>query len=150
MASPTHWTWVWVGSGSWWWTGKPGVLQSTWSEKVRHDWATELMFSLLLASYSIIHNIFQMAQSPHLSVQSPVCPHAFLMWIKHYHLLYMCLIHVPSFFKMLSNELNLITFHVWKYHSDLNFNVHLNGILIKAKLYRLRKNLDLATGAGWL
>ena len=37
MASPTWWTWVWVGSGSWWWTGKPGVLQSmteqlTWTE----------------------------------------------------------------------------------------------------------------------
>ena len=28
MASPTQWTWVWVNSGSWWWTGKPGVLQS--------------------------------------------------------------------------------------------------------------------------
>ena len=28
MASPTQWTWVWESSGSWWWTGKPGVLQS--------------------------------------------------------------------------------------------------------------------------
>ena len=28
MASPTQWTWVWVISGSWWWTGRPGVLQS--------------------------------------------------------------------------------------------------------------------------
>ena len=27
MASPTRWTWVWVSSGSWWWTGRPGVLQ---------------------------------------------------------------------------------------------------------------------------
>ena len=26
MASPTRWTWVWVSSGSWWWTGRPGVL----------------------------------------------------------------------------------------------------------------------------
>ena len=34
--------WVWVGSGSWWWTGKPGVLQSMGSQRVRHDWATEL------------------------------------------------------------------------------------------------------------
>ena len=36
------WTWVWVNSGSWWWTGKPGVLQSMGSQKVGHDWATEL------------------------------------------------------------------------------------------------------------
>ena len=27
MASPTQWTWVWVDSGSWWWTGRPGVLR---------------------------------------------------------------------------------------------------------------------------
>ena len=42
MASLTQWTWVWVSSGSWWWTGRPGVLQSMGSQKVRHDWATEL------------------------------------------------------------------------------------------------------------
>ena len=42
MASPTQWTWVWVTSGSWWWTGRPGVLQSMGSQRVRHDWATEL------------------------------------------------------------------------------------------------------------
>ena len=42
MASPTWWTWVWASSGSWWWTGKPGVLLSTGSQRVRQDWATEL------------------------------------------------------------------------------------------------------------
>ena len=42
MASWTQWTWVWVGSGSWWWTGRPGVLQSMGSKRVGHDWATEL------------------------------------------------------------------------------------------------------------
>ena len=46
MASPsmdmTQWTWVWVNSGSWWWTGRPGVLQSMVSQRVGHDWVTEL------------------------------------------------------------------------------------------------------------
>ena len=42
MVSPTQWRWVWVNSGSWWWTGRPGVLQSMWSQRVGHDWATEL------------------------------------------------------------------------------------------------------------
>ena len=41
MASPTRWTWVWVDSGSWWWTGRPGVLQSMRLQRVEHDWATE-------------------------------------------------------------------------------------------------------------
>ena len=39
----TQWTWVWVNSGSWRWTGRPGVLQSMGSQRVGHDWATELM-----------------------------------------------------------------------------------------------------------
>ena len=42
MASLTQWTWVWVNSRSWWWTGRPGVLQSMGSQRVRHDWVTEL------------------------------------------------------------------------------------------------------------
>ena len=42
MASPTQWTWVWVSSVSWWWTGRPAVLQSIELQRVRHDWATEL------------------------------------------------------------------------------------------------------------
>ena len=42
MASLTRWTWVWVNSGSWWWTGRPGVLQFMGLQRVRHDWATEL------------------------------------------------------------------------------------------------------------
>ena len=40
--TPVQWTWVWVNSRSWWWTGKPGVLQSMGSQRVRHDWVTEL------------------------------------------------------------------------------------------------------------
>ena len=42
MASLTQWTWVWVNSRSWWWTGRPGVLQFMGSQRVGHDWATEL------------------------------------------------------------------------------------------------------------
>ena len=42
MASPTRWMWVWVNSGSWWWTGRPGMLWFTGSQRVRYDWATEL------------------------------------------------------------------------------------------------------------
>ena len=48
MASLTQWTWVWVNSGSWWWTRRPGVLLSMGSERVRHDWATELNWTELI------------------------------------------------------------------------------------------------------
>ena len=42
MASLTQWSWVWVNSGSWWWTGRPGVLWFMGSQTVRRDWVTEL------------------------------------------------------------------------------------------------------------
>ena len=42
MASLTQWTWVWVDSRSWWWTGRPGVLWFMGSQRVGHDWATEV------------------------------------------------------------------------------------------------------------
>ena len=42
MTSLTQWTWVWVDSGSWWWTGRPGMLWFMGSQRVGHDWATEL------------------------------------------------------------------------------------------------------------
>ena len=48
LASPMQWTWVWVGSGCSWWTGKPGMLQSVESQRVRHDWVTELNEIVLL------------------------------------------------------------------------------------------------------
>ena len=41
MASSTRWTWVWVDSGSWWWTGRPGVLRLMGSQRVGHDWVTD-------------------------------------------------------------------------------------------------------------
>ena len=51
MASPTQWTWVWVDSSSWWWTGRPGVLQFIGSQRVWHDWVTEL-------NWTAVSNLF--------------------------------------------------------------------------------------------
>ena len=46
MASLTQWTWAWVNSRSWWWTGKPDVLQSMGLQRVRQDWVTELNWTV--------------------------------------------------------------------------------------------------------
>ena len=48
MASPTQWTWIWVNSGSWWWTGSPGMLRFMGSQRVGHDWATELNWTYIV------------------------------------------------------------------------------------------------------
>ena len=55
MASLTWWTWVWASSGSWWWTGKPGVLQSMGSQRVRHDWVTELNWLACVCAQLLSH-----------------------------------------------------------------------------------------------
>ena len=55
MVSPTQWTWVWVNSGSWWWTGRPGVLQFMGSQRVGHDWETELSWTGGLTAQSQTH-----------------------------------------------------------------------------------------------
>ena len=48
MASLTRWMWVWVNSGSWWWTGRPGMLRFKGSQRVGHDWAIDLIWSDLV------------------------------------------------------------------------------------------------------
>ena len=61
-ASSTQWTWVCLNSGSWWWTGRPGVLRFMGSQRVRHDWATDLNWtetypcSWALKMFSILFN----------------------------------------------------------------------------------------------
>ena len=52
MTSPIWWTWVWASSRSWWWTRRPGVLQSMGLQRVGYDWATEL--NLLYSKSTIL------------------------------------------------------------------------------------------------
>ena len=51
MASLIQWTWVWVNSGSWWWTGRPGVLQSMGLQRVGLNWVSELNRTVLLNNF---------------------------------------------------------------------------------------------------
>ena len=69
MASPTQCTWVWVNSGSWWWTGRPGMLQSMGSQRVGHDWATELNWGSprpVIAPTRALWSRVQFSYFPHL------------------------------------------------------------------------------------
>ena len=72
MASRTRWTWVWVNSGSWWWTGRPGVLRFMGSQRVGHDWMTEL-------------NWTEVADPDNLRLKRRIC-----------HLCFLALIDTPS------------------------------------------------------
>ena len=54
MVSLTQWTWVWVSSRSWWWTGRPGALQSMGSLRVGHDRATELSWPIRVSAFCLV------------------------------------------------------------------------------------------------
>ena len=54
MASLIQWAWVWASSGSWWWTGRPDVLQSMGSQRVGQDWAIELIPTSVKCLYVFI------------------------------------------------------------------------------------------------
>ena len=89
MASPTEWTWLWINFGSWWWTGKPGMLQfmglqsRTWlSDWTELNWSTYYM-SITEVSISIYYFIYDMLRtilgSPGgASVKEPTC-----QWRRH-------------------------------------------------------------------
>ena len=68
--SLTQWAWVWVNSGSLWQTARPGVLQSLGSQRVGHNWATELNWTeLKLGAYSIFGDVnFRLSQKPRRSL----------------------------------------------------------------------------------
>ena len=82
MTSLIQWTWVWVGSSSRWWTGSPGVLQSMGSQRVGHDWATELIRYLFFSFW--LQSVWQFLRL------STVGPNFVLLygWVI-FHLIYM-------------------------------------------------------------
>ena len=67
MASLTRWTWVWASSGSWWWTGRPGVLQSMGLQRVEHDRVTELTDRLTKQLVSSTNEISWHLSNPSLN-----------------------------------------------------------------------------------
>ena len=69
--SPTLWTWVGISSGSWWWTGKPGVLQFMGSQRVRHNWVIELNWT----EYKCVHHYDDVNMKYQFSAQYN--PHSF-------------------------------------------------------------------------
>ena len=67
--------WIWVSSGSWWWTGRPGVLLFMGSKRVGHDWATELNWTEDVSNSLQIHGL-QCARLPCPSLSPRVCSYS--------------------------------------------------------------------------
>ena len=126
MASLTWWTWVWVNSGSWWWTGRPGELQFMGSQRVGHNWETELNWteswsqsqdssdigpvSTLTVSDSLTHCQYPTPRGTFAIVHEPTLTH-------HYH----------------SKSIVYIRIHSWccaSYEFEQMCNRHLSTITV--------------------
>ena len=80
MVSPTQWTWVWVNSGSWWRTGRPGMLQFMGSQRVGHDWATELNWDTILLKKKCVAKSFIRSSKCLRCNRPPACLPSFCQW----------------------------------------------------------------------
>ena len=85
MASPTRWMWAWASSRRWWWTGKPGVLQSTESERVGHDWASELTDTQQVLVFGII--LFLQVAKIIIITNRLSCPYSKWRFLCHFWIL---------------------------------------------------------------
>ena len=85
MASSTQWTWVWVSSRSWWQTGRPGVLRSTGSQRVRHNWVTRHACLVRIFNLRNCQSIFQSSCTVLYSYQ--LCGRILISVHHHQHLI---------------------------------------------------------------
>ena len=128
MASLTRWTWVWVNSGRWWWTGRPGVLRFMGSQRVGHDWATELtelIFSnqvLLFWIYLVVRqNQTVTVRSEFLLFQAiPAITYASFVWTDTNLMSLLCYQHLAKiYFEALWNQFlylqkKVFIINIWK------------------------------------
>ena len=93
MASRTQWTWMWVNSGSWWWTGRPGVLWFMGSQRVGHDWATKLNWTELkqlvsFKSLAILSGVLEFCTT--LLFPAYCMKHSLVQWMYAVYILFTC------------------------------------------------------------
>ena len=81
MASPTRWTWVWVNSGSWWWTGRLGMLRFTGSQRVGHEsnWTELNWISTCLAFWNTHKAVRNLSRQAGILSWDPVSWHSILL-----------------------------------------------------------------------
>ena len=84
MASLTRWKWIWVNSGSWWWTGRPGVLRFMGSQRVGHDWATELNWTDSLLDKGDLFYILNWENTGPGSMRVPTLPLRFTVTVSSF------------------------------------------------------------------
>ena len=98
MASLNRWTWVRASSGSWWWTGKPGVLQSMGLQRVGHDWVTELNWIEYHYIFVQIHRTDNTKSEPWCKLLT-LCSYDVSMcvypWKVSHYLLVFCIFQAP-------------------------------------------------------
>ena len=142
MILPTQWTWVWVNSGSWWWTGRPGMLQSMWSPRVRHDcdWTVSRVPKLNELSWTVSCYLIAFSRRHYdlfyIGLFSYLCPN----WLWFFYTYILCLasfpfISLPSVIRFIFFSNDQFKFYLLPkvlqscevgFHSKLNLKYELN------------------------
>ena len=135
-------TWVWVNSGNWWWTGRPGVLRFMGSQRVGHDWATELNWIYTYTCvytyiYTQIHSYTHRHTCTHINIYpyTYTCIYTHIYFLCTYINIYACTHMSPSFLSILFVTKSL---HVqWcSAHSSCSINIYgMKGWLLRATCY---------------
>ena len=126
------WTWVWVGSRSWYWTGKPGVLQSMESQRIRHDWATELNWTelnvTLLKVLQWLFSLMELSANPQTQWLKPL-----LIWSA-------CTLPIrpPPFHAAYSSViLNSLQFPQWDPRTPYSVTLHVHTLFLAPLVLQL-------------
>ena len=102
------WTWVCVNSGSWWWTGRPGMLQFMWSQRVRHDWASELNWTELYDPVLMLFDIHPKELKTYVQIKTYIDAYkGFIHNCQHLETTN------TSFSILMNGKINLGTFRQW-------------------------------------
>ena len=124
MASLTQWAWVWVDSRSWWWTGRPGVLWFMGSQRVGHEWATELSWTKLCLTHC--DPVPQWIRLPCPSLSPYVCSNSYPLSWWCYPTIIRChpLPFLPSIFRSTRNFSNELALSMrWLKYWSFSFSI---------------------------
>ena len=117
MASLTQWTWVWVNSRSWWWTGRPGVLQSMGSQRAGHNFVTGLNWTEYITSHS---RSYHYSCTPSIQTKTDS---AFVKWMSRWKKQLPPMTHKSNSVASLRSNIPRLQLFMWYFHNFCHVSI---------------------------
>ena len=125
-----QWTWTWANSREWWGTGRPGMLQSTGSQEVGHDWATEQQHHQNTSLQVIFFSSFMPSNhSPHFS-QNKILKIQLWSFLSYWNFSNDLWLEVQSLKQFVSHIINQLIPYLSPFGSHTIRPIRLNSIIL--------------------